>query len=154
MTIEKTMRLWHIIPLLLTLGTVVFWNCVPRAIAAENDRPRLTLKAKRFHFLPPRLPGRPLPTKNVRFSGHLRNIESAEDPSDYYCLREVWDFGNGRTSEHSYDCDPWKPGDEIETRFYSYAPYSEPGKHKVRLTLFAGYKRAATATFTFEINQS
>ena len=104
-----------------------------RRTAAE---PRLVLRAPRQLRLRQRMPGEMRrPSLDVRVSARLENLEDAENPEDYYCLEEVWDWDDDTESVYEPDCDPYEPGADIETYFFNSHRFSLPGTYRVYLRL-------------------
>ncbi len=69
-------------------------------------------------FMRPRMPNEPRrPTVAVRITGQLENLEKVEDPEEYYCLEEIWDWDDETESEYAPDCEPFKEGAELKTQF-------------------------------------
>lgn len=103
------------------------------AAAAE---PKLTLRAPRVLMLRPRMPGESRrPSLEVRVSARLEDLDTAENPEDYYCLEEVWDWDDDTESVYEPDCDPYEPGADIETFFFGSHRFSLPGTYRVWLRL-------------------
>ena len=103
------------------------------AVAAE---PKLTLRAPRVLMLRPRMPGEARrPSLEVRVSARLEDLDTAENPEDYYCLEEVWDWDDDTESVYEPDCDPYEPGADIETFFFGSHRFSLPGTYRVWLRL-------------------
>lgn len=75
------------------------------------------------------------PSLDVRVSARLENLEEAENPEDYYCLEEVWDWDDDTESVYEPDCDPYEPGADIETYFFNSHRFSLPGTYRVYLRL-------------------
>ena len=110
----------------------------PPAPALEEaaEEPRLVLRAPRSSYLRPRMPGESRrPALDIRVSARLENLDGAENPEDYYCLEEVWDWDDDPESVYEPDCDPWQPGAEIETFFSNSHRFSLPGTYRVWLRL-------------------
>lgn len=104
--------------------------------AASAAEPRLVLRAPRQLRLRPRMPGESRrPSLDVRVSARLENLEEAENPEDYYCLEEVWDWDDDTESVYEPDCDPYEPGADIETYFFNSHRFSLPGTYRVYLRL-------------------
>ena len=105
------------------------------SVTAAVD-PKLTLRAPRQLMLRPRMPGEMRrPSLDVEVSARLEDLESAEDPEDYYCLEEVWDWDDDTESVYEPDCDPWEEGSEVETFFFASHRFSLPGTYRVWLRL-------------------
>lgn len=98
--------------------------------------PKLTLRAPRQLFLRPRMPGETRrPSLDVEVSARLEDLDTAENPEDYYCLEEVWDWDDDTESVYEPDCDPYEEGSEIETFFFGSHRFSLPGTYRVYLRL-------------------
>lgn len=98
--------------------------------------PKLTLRAPRVLMLRPRMPGEARrPSLEVRVSARLEDLDTAENPEDYYCLEEVWDWDDDTESVYEPDCDPYEPGADIETFFFGSHRFSLPGTYRVWLRL-------------------
>ncbi len=105
-------------------------------LAATAAEPKLTLRAPRQLFLRPRMPGESRrPSLDVRISARIEDLDTAENPEDYYCLEEVWDWDDDTESVYEPDCDPYGEGTEIETYFFSSHRFSLPGTYRVWLRL-------------------
>lgn len=106
----------------------------PGAPAASE--PKLTLRGPRVLMLRPRMPGESRrPSLEVRVSARLEELETAENPEDYYCLEEVWDWDDDTESVYEPDCDPYEPGADVETYFFASHRFSLPGTYRVWLRL-------------------
>ncbi len=104
--------------------------------AAMVEEPKLVLRAPRSTYLRPRMPGESRrPALDLRVRARLENLDAAENPEDYYCLEEVWDWDDDTESVYEPDCDPWEPGAEIETFFSNSHRFSLPGTYRVWLRL-------------------
>ena len=105
-------------------------------LAATAAEPKLTLRAPRQLFLRPRMPGESRrPSLDVQVSARFEDLDTAENPEDYYCLEEVWDWDDDTESVYEPDCDPYEEGTEIETYFFSSHRFSLPGTYRVWLRL-------------------
>lgn len=108
----------------------------PEPGAPAVSEPKLTLRGPRVLMLRPRMPGESRrPSLEVRVSARLEELETAEDPEDYYCLEEVWDWDDDTESVYEPDCDPYEPGAEVETYFFASHRFSLPGTYRVWLRL-------------------
>lgn len=108
----------------------------PVGASAAAAEPKLTLRAPRVLMLRPRMPGEARrPSLEVRVSARLEDIDTAENPEDYYCLEEVWDWDDDTESVYEPDCDPYEPGADIETFFFGSHRFSLPGTYRVWLRL-------------------
>ena len=109
---------------------------LPVPAAATVAEPKLTLRAPRQLFLRPRMPGETRrPSLDVEISARLEDLDTAENPEDYYCLEEVWDWDDDTESVYEPDCDPYEEGSEIETFFFGSHRFSLPGTYRVWLRL-------------------
>ena len=87
-------------------------------------------------MLRPRMPGEARrPSLEVRVTARLEDLDTAENPEDYYCLEEVWDWDDDTESVYEPDCDPYEPGADIETYFFGSHRFSLPGTYRVWLRL-------------------
>ena len=106
------------------------------AEAAPPAEPRLVLRGPRQLRLRPRMPGEMRrPALDIRVTARLEDIDTAEDPEDYYCLEEVWDWDDDTESVYEPDCDPYEAGADIETFFSSSHRFSFPGTYRIWLRL-------------------
>jgi hypothetical protein len=101
------------------------------ASAVVDDEPRLVLDAPRVQMLLPGLAAKGY-GKRVEVTARLEG--DAEDPETYYCLDEIWDWGDGTESVHENDCDPYEEGKEILTSFSDTHHY-RPGEYEITLRL-------------------
>lgn len=105
-------------------------------LPAPAAEPRLRLRAPRVLMLRPRMPGEARrPSLEVRVTARLEDLDTAENPEDYYCLEEVWDWDDDTESVYEPDCDPYEPGADIETYFFGSHRFSLPGTYRVWLRL-------------------
>lgn len=108
----------------------------PVASEPAASEPKLTLRGPRVLMLRPRMPGESRrPSLEVRVSARLEELETAENPEDYYCLEEVWDWDDDTESVYEPDCDPYEPGADVETYFFASHRFSLPGTYRVWLRL-------------------
>ena len=107
--------------------------CALATLAARpaDDEPKLTVNAQRLHMIPPVLKGQGY-AKRVDFRARLDG--DADDMEPYYCLDEIWDWGDGTESIHEPDCDPYEEGVEIK-RDFSDAHHFGPGTWFVSFAL-------------------
>lgn len=80
-----------------------------------GDDPKLTVNSKTIQQLPPGLAARGF---GVRYDFTAVLDGDINDPKTYYCLDEVWDWGDGTDSVHEPDCDPYEDGVELKKTFY------------------------------------
>ena len=83
-----------------------------RAPALAGEKPRLVLKGPRLQMLKR---GRAARSIRVEVRAHLEG--DPDDPETYYCLDEIWDWGDGTESVREPDCDPFEEGTELKTNF-------------------------------------
>jgi hypothetical protein len=101
------------------------------ASAVVEDKPRLVLDAPRVQMLLPGLAAKGY-GKRVEVTARLEG--DADDPEAYYCLDEIWDWGDGTESVHENDCDPYEEGKEI-VRSFTDAHHYRPGGYAITLRL-------------------
>ena len=85
-----------------------------RAPALAGEKPRLVLKGPRLQMLEP---GRAARGLGKRVDVRARLEGDFDDPETYYCLDEIWDWGDGTESVREPDCDPFEEGTELKTNF-------------------------------------
>jgi len=96
-------------------------------LSAPADKPKLTLKTRPFVPIRPSVGRIEIPVR-ARLEGELA------DPEEYYCLTEVWDWGDETQSVHEPDCDPYEKGAEVK-RDFSGAHFFARGSYTVTLWL-------------------
>lgn len=101
------------------------------AAAVFDEKPRLVLDAPRVQMLLPGLAAKGY-GKRVEVAARLEG--DAKDPEVYYCLDEIWDWGDGTESVHENDCDPYEEGKEI-LRSFSDTHHYRPGEYAITLRL-------------------
>jgi hypothetical protein len=120
------------------------------SVLAEG--PELKLKAPRMIFMRPRMPNEPRrPTVAVRVTGQLENLDKIEDPEEYYCLEEIWDWDDETESEYAPDCEPYAEGAELKTNFSASHEYRYPGTYNVYLRLMRNGKTILAGNTRVEI---
>jgi hypothetical protein len=120
------------------------------SVLAEG--PQLKLKAPRMTFMRPRMPNEPRrPTVAIRVTGTLEKLEEIEDPEEYYCLEEIWDWDDETESEYAPDCEPYKEGAELKTNFSASHEYRYPGTYTVYLRLTRNGKTILAGNTRIEI---
>ena len=62
-------------------------------------------------------PGRAAQGFGKRVDVRARLEGDPDDPETYYCLDEIWDWGDGTESVSEPDCDPFEDGTELKTNF-------------------------------------
>jgi hypothetical protein len=120
------------------------------SVLAEG--PQLKLKAPRMTFMRPRMPNEPRrPTVAIRVTGTLEKLEEIEDPEEYYCLEEIWDWDDETESEYAPDCEPYKEGAELKTNFSASHEYRYPGSYTIYLRLMRNGKTILAGNTRIEI---
>ena len=76
-----------------------------RAPALAGEKPRLVLKGPRLQMLK-----RGRAARSIRVEVRARLEGDPDDPETYYCLDEIWDWGDGTESVREPDCDPFEEG--------------------------------------------
>ena len=95
------------------------------------DEPKIEVKAKRQHMLNPVLAAKGY-GKRIHFNARLTG--EPEDPETYYCLDEIWDWGDGTESVYEPDCDPYTSGAELKRNFADTHVYGR-GKWRIAFAL-------------------
>jgi hypothetical protein len=101
------------------------------AVVPLSEEPKLVLKAPRFVRIPVRYSaeGRGVPVQvTARLEGAL------DDPEDYYCLAEEWDWDDGTHSAYEPGCDAFHEEAEVKKSFSSTHTYGA-GEYTITLTL-------------------
>ena len=125
---------------LLALSLVLYVAPLGATLTFE-DQPTLKLKAPRRSFLRPTMPNqRRRTTINIRVSAEMKDLKKIENPEEYYCLEEVWDWDDDTESEYEPDCDPYEEGAELKTHFSASHRYRFPGFYWVELRLMRNGK--------------
>ena len=120
------------------------------SVLAEG--PELKLKAPRMIFMRPRMPNEPRrPTVAVRVTGQLEKVDQLENPEEYYCLEEIWDWDDETESEYAPDCEPYAEGAELKTSFSASHEYRYPGTYNVYLRLMRNGKTILAGNTRVEI---
>ena len=101
---------------------------------APGDKPKLVLKTRRLQMLQPGHAARGL-GKRVDVRARLEG--DPDDPETYYCLDEIWDWGDGTESVSEPDCDPFEEGTELKKDFTD-THYFGPGAWTITLALMNG----------------
>jgi len=99
--------------LLVSLATFALF-AVPASVSPRADDVELVVSAPRQHMLNPVMAARGF-GKTVRFGARLSG--DPEDNEEYYCLDEIWDWGDGTESVSEPDCDPYEAGVELQRDF-------------------------------------
>lgn len=114
--------------------------------------PTLKLKAPRMNFMRPRMPNEPRrPTVAIRVTAQMVDVEEIENPEEFYCLEEIWDWDDETESEYAPDCEPYKEGAELKTNFSATHEYRYPGSYTVYLRLMRNGKTILAGNTRVEI---
>ena len=91
----------------------------------DSKRPRLTLKAQ------PSTGAAPLRvTMLADLAGGPNDLE------EFYCVKAIWDWGDGGTSEKEGDCQPYEKGkSEIRRRYNEEHTFRRGGFYRVYFSL-------------------
>jgi hypothetical protein len=120
-------RAAYSLPALLLVLAPLAWSAPPDASAppTDKDRPSISLKASpTIAFSPAR----------VVFTADLRG--GANDYEQYYCSTVEWDWGDGTTSEHTVDCEPYEAGkSEIKRHYVTDRVFRLSGEYRVQFRL-------------------
>ena len=101
-------------------------------VTSGGDKVKLKLTAPRTVFMKPAGMYRYTPA-NVRVRAELEG--TPEDPEEYYCLEEKWEWGDETESFHEPDCDPYEEGAELKRNFSTSHTYRYPGTYTIYLRL-------------------
>jgi hypothetical protein len=92
--------------------------------AAAPNQPTLTITASpRQGFTPLR----------VTLRGQLTGVDA--NSQEYYCLQEIWDFGDGAKSSEKPNCDPYSTDSKVKKEFFIDHVYEKEGRYTVRFFL-------------------
>lgn len=110
----------------------------------KNEKKKIELKIKgpRMVFLPP---AGPYEYSSVTVTLTARLEGDPENPEDYYCLSEYWEWGDEERSRYDPDCEPYKPGVELNRHFSATHRFKGPGGYDVVFRLEKGKKTILTA---------
>lgn len=114
----------------------------------EKKKIELKIKGPRMVFMPPSgdtLGG----STTVMLMASLEG--EPENPEDYYCLTQKWEWGDEEHSEYSPDCEPYAPGVELPRHFSMTHRYKGPGRFNIILRLERGQKVALLARHSLTI---
>ena len=81
----------------------------------------------------------------------LEDLEKIENPEEYYCLEEIWDWDDETESEYAPDCEPYTEGAELKTSFSASHEYRYPGSYTVHLRLMRNGKTILAGNTRVEI---
>ena len=118
---------------------------------ASGDKVKLKLKAPRSIFMKPTGMYTHAPV-NVRVRAELEG--TPENPEEYYCLEEEWDWGDDTESFHEPDCDPYEAGAELKRIYNSTHTFRYPGNYTIYLRLQRGGDTIITSKVTVRIRGS
>ena len=113
------------------VGIVLAGAVLTSARLYPEEKPRLVVTAPRVQILKAGLAAQRF-AKRVEAKATLEG--DAEHPGKYYCLDEVWDWGDGTESVHESDCDPYEEGKALKTEFAN-AHYYRRGTYVITLAL-------------------
>ena len=108
----------------IALAVAASLGCSHGALPARAPRPVARLSANpRVAFAP------------VRIEFLLR-LQGGQDTEDYYCPAVGWSFGDGSTSAHESDCEPWVSGLAIERLYQARHLYKHGGDYVAEVGLW------------------
>ncbi len=100
--------------------------------AWSGDKIKLKMKGPRTVFMKPTGMYRHAPV-SVRISAELEG--TFEDPEEYYCLEQEWEWGDETESFREPDCDPWEEGAQVSRNFSASHTFRYPGTYIIHLRL-------------------
>lgn len=115
--------------LILCLATALLAQ--PGSVSPEADEPKIVINVPREHMLDAVLAGKGF-GKPIRFGARLKG--DPDDIEEYYCLDEIWDWGDGTQSVHEPDCDPYVVGTELKRDFSDTHAFG-PGRWNIVFAL-------------------
>ena len=80
----------------------------------DTEEPELVINVPRNHMLNAVLAGKGY-GKTIQFSARLKG--ELGETEEFYCLDEIWDWGDGTESVYEPDCEPYSPGTELKRDF-------------------------------------
>jgi hypothetical protein len=98
----------------------------------SGDEVKLKMKGPRTVFMKPAGMYRHTPV-SIRVSAELEGI--FEDPEEYYCLEEEWEWGDETESLREPDCDPWEEGAQVNRHYSASHTFRYPGTYTILLRL-------------------
>ena len=104
---------------------------------APPSEPKLKLRAPHFVFMKPTGMRSWSP---VRVSVTAQLEGEAEDPEEYYCLAESWEWDDDTESSYEPDCDPYEEGADLKRYFSATHTFRYPGTYSITLRLKMGKK--------------
>lgn len=67
-------------------------------------------------------------------TAELKDVDDAS--GEFYCPALEWEWGDGTTSEATFDCEPFEAGrSEIKKRYVSEHTYQTAGRYRLQLRL-------------------
>jgi hypothetical protein len=111
------------------------------------EKPKLVLDAPRVQSI---LPGLAAKGYGKRVEVVARLEGEIGDPEEFYCLDELWEWGDGTESLHENDCDPYEDGAEVAREFRD-AHYFRRGYYEITLWLSRGDDTVIKATIDVQI---
>lgn len=118
-------------PSLFLLGVLALGAGGSQEREEEPKKPELVLDGPQAQTLSPGLAAKGM-GKVFRITARLEG--DFDDPEEFYCLDQVWEWGDGTESVQETDCDPYEPGAEIQRRFENSHAYTY-GRFTVHLRL-------------------
>ena len=101
----------------------------------DAKRPKLQLRAQ---------PNVGLSPVRARFTAEL--IGGANDYEDFYCPSIEWDWGDGTSSQSTFDCQPYEAGKSEIRRYFTIEHLFRAGHYHVVFRLKHTDKTSATVT--------
>ncbi len=115
------------VSVLLLIITSILFGCSSHKDPAGGSAPtgpRLVLSAQ---------PRQGLAPHRATIRANLEGV--GENDSEWYCLKEEWDFGDGTVSTEEEECDPFTPETKVTTNFFADHTYDDAGHYTVRFKL-------------------
>ncbi len=100
--------------------------------ASSDEKIKLKMKGPRTVFMKPTGMYSHSPV-SVRVSAELEG--TFEDPEEYYCLEQEWEWGDETESLREPDCDPWEEGTQVTRNFSATHTFRYPGSYTILLRL-------------------
>ena len=135
------MRNPNSIPRRLAALACVFAVTIAVAVAADNKKPSISLKAS-----PPTgfAPTRVVLTAEIK--------GGPDDFADFYCPSVEWVWGDDTKAESTVDCDPYEAGkSEIKRRYVFDRVFQTPGNFRVEFRLKQKNKVVGSGSTTVNI---
>jgi hypothetical protein len=123
------------------------------SLSTPGEDPKLVLDAPRVQTI---LPGLASKGFGKRVDVTARLTGDPETPKDFYCLDEVWEWGDGTESFHEQDCEPYAALSAEERNLalrkeFQDEHYYRPGQYTIRLRLTRGEKTVIRGTIDVRI---